>query len=82
MLREHVEKGDPRDVGNFAMMLWSLGVGITATPPAAQLKPLTLGTIKKLMPKPDSKGWIYTEDQIIETVRQVEAAHRITEGKP
>ena len=52
------------------------------TPPAAQLKPLTLETIKKLMPKPDSKGWIYTEAQIIETVRQVEAAHRITKGKP
>jgi hypothetical protein len=40
MLREHVEKGDPRDVANFAMMLWSLGVGIAATPPAEPV-PLT-----------------------------------------
>lgn len=23
MLREHVEKGDPVDVGNFAMMIWN-----------------------------------------------------------
>ena len=25
MLREHVEKGDPRDVANFSMFLWNLG---------------------------------------------------------
>ena len=28
MLREHVEKGDPRDVANFCMFLWALGAGI------------------------------------------------------
>jgi hypothetical protein len=49
------------------------------TRPAAQLKPLKVEAIRKLMPKPDSKGWIYTECQVIETVRQVEAAHKITE---
>lgn len=32
MLREHVEKGDPRDVANFAMMLWSLGEGVSSQP--------------------------------------------------
>lgn len=31
MLREHVGKGDPVDVANFAMMLWGIGAGI-ATP--------------------------------------------------
>jgi hypothetical protein len=36
MLREHVEKGDPRDVANFAMMLWNLGTGIAAAPQPAQ----------------------------------------------
>lgn len=30
MLREHVEKGDPRDVANFCMMLWNLDTGIAA----------------------------------------------------
>lgn len=34
MLREHVQKGDPRDVANFCMFLWSLGQGI-----ASELKP-------------------------------------------
>lgn len=29
MLREHVEKGDPVDVANFCMFLWSLEHGIT-----------------------------------------------------
>lgn len=29
MLREHVEKGDPRDVANFCMMLWSMGAQIS-----------------------------------------------------
>lgn len=28
MLRDHVEKGDPRDVANFCMFLWNLGHGI------------------------------------------------------
>ena len=29
MLREHVEKGDPRDVANFCMFLWSLEAPIS-----------------------------------------------------
>lgn len=37
LLHEHVEKGDPRDVANFCMMLWSIGWGIgTLRPKAAQ----------------------------------------------
>lgn len=43
MLREHVEKGDPRDVANFCMFLWSLGHGITAPQPA---QPLDLGVME------------------------------------
>ncbi|RZS80613.1 hypothetical protein [Pigmentiphaga kullae] len=38
MLREHVEKGDPRDVANFCMFLWSLGKPISAAP-AVQAAP-------------------------------------------
>ena len=30
MLREHVEKGDPRDVANFCMFLWHLHTPIAA----------------------------------------------------
>lgn len=33
MLREHVEKGDPRDVANFCMFLWNLGQPITPCKP-------------------------------------------------
>lgn len=36
MLREHVEKGDPRDVANFCMFLWSLGQPISAAPVAQE----------------------------------------------
>lgn len=32
MLREHVEKGDPRDVANFCAFLWALGQGIALPP--------------------------------------------------
>lgn len=35
MLAEHLAKGDPIDVGNFAMMLWARGES-TATQPAAE----------------------------------------------
>lgn len=40
MLREHVEKGDPRDVANFCMFLWSLGlpIGDTVLPTDDQIK--------------------------------------------
>ncbi|MDP3272926.1 MAG: hypothetical protein U1D69_03555 [Polynucleobacter sp.] len=33
MLYEHLEKGDPRDVANFCMFLWSLGQPITPCKP-------------------------------------------------
>jgi hypothetical protein len=40
MLREHVEKGDPRDVANFCMFLYSLGHGIAQQAPVAQGEPV------------------------------------------
>lgn len=36
MLRDHVAKGDPRDVANFCVFLWELGYGISA-PTAAEI---------------------------------------------
>ncbi|MFJ3316837.1 hypothetical protein ACIPLR_15880 [Herbaspirillum huttiense] len=38
MLREHVEKGDPRDVANFCMFLWSLGEPIGDARPVVDLQ--------------------------------------------
>jgi hypothetical protein len=44
---------------------------------APQAKPLTDDQIISKMPKADSEGWIYTQKQIIQTVRAIEAAHGI-----
>lgn len=41
MLREHVEKGDPRDVANFCMMLWHHSSQIVPQPQAAEPKGLS-----------------------------------------
>ena len=41
MLREHVEKGDPRDVANFCMMLWHHSAQIASQPQAAEPKGMT-----------------------------------------
>ena len=41
MLREHVEKGDPRDVANFCMMLWHHSAQIAPQPQASEPKGLT-----------------------------------------
>ncbi|QIX16388.1 hypothetical protein [Burkholderia multivorans] len=41
MLREHVEKGDPRDVANFCMMLWHHGSPIASAPADSEAARLT-----------------------------------------
>lgn len=43
MLREHTDKGDPRDVANFCMFLWSLGQPIAAAPAAPAVDAPALG---------------------------------------
>ncbi|WP_219630780.1 hypothetical protein [Stenotrophomonas maltophilia] len=43
MLRDHVEKGDPRDVANFCMMLHQRGESISARQPATQPDSVALG---------------------------------------
>lgn len=51
MLREHVEKGDPQDVANFCMFLWSLGHGIAAAPAAQpERAPMTR--------EQEEQGWV------------------------
>lgn len=49
MLREHVEKGDPRDVANFCMFLWSLGKSI-ATESAKAAVPMSIADAAKSFP--------------------------------
>lgn len=50
MLREHVDKGDPRDVANFCMFLHEKGAGIepAQAPQAPQAVPLTFELIREL----------------------------------
>lgn len=43
MLIDHLAKGDPVDIGNFAMMLWSRGESVAA--PAVEPQPATLEEI-------------------------------------
>lgn len=56
MLRDHVEKGDPRDVANFCMFLWSLGqsIGKTVIPIGALADVHDLGFERGLAAKPRS----------------------------
>ncbi|MCZ4330733.1 hypothetical protein [Castellaniella denitrificans] len=50
MLRAHVEKGDPRDVANFCMFLWSLGQPISAAPVAQEPVPYGVIVCDKRIP--------------------------------
>lgn len=64
LLRRHVEKGDPLDVGNFAMMLHQRGEGITAQPvsPSEGEAVAYLSRIKSPGPG-DYSGWVITTDK-------------------
>ncbi|HID8539019.1 TPA: hypothetical protein ACXIMI_004179 [Stenotrophomonas maltophilia] len=59
MLRDHVEKGDPRDVANFCMMLHQRGEAIAAIQPVAvALGPISLPPVPhgQVMPPDDRTG--------------------------
>ena len=78
MLREHVEKGDPRDVANFCMFLWSLGYGITAAPAAQpEHKPMTQGEMLKLLGDHLDTDELTGDDYRL--IRAVERYHGIKE---
>ena len=76
MLREHVEKGDPRDVANFCTFLWSLGYGIVAQAPQPERVPLTDEQKHKLALGRFSESWHVR--LAIALIEDVEAAHGIT----
>jgi hypothetical protein len=62
MLRDHVEKGDPRDVANFCMFLWALRSPICAAPPAQTA--LTDDRISEIIDEFDDCSWIDGELRI------------------
>ena len=70
LLRDHVRKGDPRDVANFCCFLWNRAEGIA---PAPAQEPMTDDEIEALM--------LTTPDDLFEWVRQVERHHGIGKGE-
>lgn len=59
MLRNHVEKGDPRDVANFCMMLWNRGEAIQAAEGAGREAVGILSIGPRIGPHPFT-GWMLT----------------------
>lgn len=61
MLVDHLPKGDPVDVGNFAMMLWNRGEHTAAPPPAQHLPDeVQLSKTSDLLPRlpeGNARGW-------------------------
>ncbi|MDN7988975.1 hypothetical protein QZM97_02680 [Burkholderia orbicola] len=57
MLREHVEKGDPRDVANFCMFLWALGKPISDAA-------LPMGKRAAPSPADDRAAWDNARDSL------------------
>jgi hypothetical protein len=74
MLFEHIAKGDPVDVGNFAMMLWNRVEATTPPAQPAQRKPLTDDEMKLLWAKHG-----YRSAMCKPFARAIEAAHGIKE---
>jgi hypothetical protein len=75
-LREHTEKGDPRDVANFCMFLWCTGSGIKPSAEAAARTPLTDEQICEALGIDGGDDWIFTVARNME--RAIERAHGIT----
>lgn len=71
MLREHVEKGDPRDVANFCMFLWALGKPITAPAQADARNGLTDSDLRCIAQVLEGSGYTGTMSR----VRALLAAH-------
>lgn len=74
MLRDHVEKGDPRDVANFCMMLHQRGESISARQPSKQPDSVALGEAtefcsEKGAMQPMGEPVAYTSETQLKAVR-------------
>jgi len=69
LLREHVEKGDPLDVGNLAMMLHQRGEAILAAPQASEAVRNALAVWYGSMPESNGrKNWtaiLYRKGEVV-----------------
>lgn len=68
LLRDHVRKGDPRDVANFCCFLWNRGEGIAAAQPMTDREANNLADD-------------HLNSLSIELIRAVEAFHGIGKGE-
>jgi hypothetical protein len=69
MLRQHVDKGDPRDVANFCMMLWNLDTGIATLPVQPVQEPdLTAVYMSGLYDGKKQRPWVGLTDDEKETL--------------
>ncbi|MBX9960939.1 MAG: hypothetical protein K2Y15_12455 [Burkholderiaceae bacterium] len=59
MLRDHVAKGDPRDVANFCMFLWNLGYGISQPTDAENAERAVYSDAPPPAPQPQAQGEPY-----------------------
>ncbi len=73
MLREHVDKGDPRDVANFCAFLWNLGASITAPAPADERAAFLTWWCADV-PENMREGWV---DGVDECLRHGQANDRL-----
>ncbi|WP_186079496.1 hypothetical protein [Burkholderia gladioli] len=86
MLRDHVEKGDPRDVANFCMMLHHHGASIGGAADAGEaVASVDEATFKHLFYKHggpvDSEGWCINESGLRDFLADLAAAQGAQGGK-
>jgi ribA/ribD-fused uncharacterized protein len=62
MLVEHLDKGDPVDVGNFAMMLFNRGESCAAPAPASAEVPMPERPVGFIKPDTDTCVYFYEQD--------------------
>ncbi|MEB2511275.1 hypothetical protein SB379_19910 [Burkholderia multivorans] len=83
MLREHVEKGDPRDVANFCMMLWHHWSPIVRTD--VEMSPTDEQRVFTLAAKHDGFGdrkhFVFTGAELVEFARALLAPTQQPSGK-
>lgn len=64
MLREHVDKGDPRDVANFCAFLWAQGHGISAAHASQSTTRAAIDVLAERQRQSSVEGWTPEHDEM------------------
>lgn len=81
MLREHVEKGDPRDVANFCMFLWHLNAPIAQQPAASDVRDAALDEAITIAAKAAPEGFNWVVKLVIDQIRSAKSAPAVQAGE-